>query len=73
MRHNMAATGGKRQFQNHIIIGVREEGPPEEVDFLQMSMAGQKTQKAKGVVNTVARRQILRAGKHLLPFGIKPD
>ena len=41
MRHNMAATGGKRQFQYHVVIRVLQKRPPKEMNFLMSSTTGQ--------------------------------
>jgi hypothetical protein len=35
MDYYMAATGGKGEFQHHVVIGVGKEWPPQEMDFLQ--------------------------------------
>ncbi len=44
MRHNIVAACGKSQFQHHFIVRVGEKWPPEEMDFLQMSLAGKVAQ-----------------------------
>lgn len=73
MRHNMAATSGKSQFQHQVVIGVDEKRAPQEVDFLQMRLAGEITQKAQNTFHRLARGQILRARQNLPLLDIQPS
>ena len=39
---NVAAAGGKRQFENHVVVGVGQERPPQKEDVLEPGLAGEK-------------------------------
>jgi hypothetical protein len=60
VRDNVAAAGGERKFQHHVVIGVGEEWPPQEMDFLKVCLAGEVAQEAQGIVCRLAGRQVLR-------------
>jgi hypothetical protein len=57
------AAGGKRQFQDHVIIRVGEEGPPQEMDFLQVTLAGEVANEPQSIVCVQSRRQIFWTGE----------
>src|SRR5947208_731630 len=71
MRDYMTASCGYGQFQHHVVIGVGQERPPQEMDFLQMGLTGKIADEAQGVLRRAARLQVFRAAQHVLPLRIK--
>src|SRR4051812_23164152 len=69
---NVTAASGQRQFENHVVIGIGQKGPPEEKDVLQQSLSGQKAQKTEHIQRALSGGPMLRTGQHILPFAVKP-
>ena len=65
MGYNIAGTSGKSEFQHHVVVGVCEERPPKEIDFLEMSLAGEIAKKESSIFSSEAGRQVLglRSGR----------
>jgi hypothetical protein len=59
----VAAAGSKCQFQNEVVVGIRQERAPEEVDFLQVGLAGKEAQESARVFRCAAGREVFRAGQ----------
>src|SRR5260370_41983385 len=72
MRYYMTTSGRKCKFQHHVVIGIGQERAPQEMNFLQMGLAGEVTHEAQSILRCLARREILRAHQDLLPLIIKP-
>lgn len=49
MRDNVAAARGKRKLQNHIVVRVGKERPPEKMNLLQMRLTSEVAEKFQGI------------------------
>lgn len=59
MRNNIRAACGKRQFEYHVVVSIGKERPPQEMDLLDLGLAGEITKKPERVVFGRAWRQVL--------------
>jgi hypothetical protein len=71
MSDYILATCSDGQFQHHIVVGIGQERPPQEVDFLQMGLAGKVPQESRRIRWRPTGRQVLSPSQDLLPLGIE--
>ena len=71
MSHDQAAARRQSQFENPIVIRSGEKWSPQEVNVLQVGMAGEIADKSASAFRRLARRQMLSTAEHVLPFGIE--
>src|SRR5712664_3482556 len=71
MAYNIAGTRCKSQFQNEIVVWVRQEWPPKEKYFLQMGLFCHIAEKSKRILWRTIWRQVFGVGEYLLPFEVE--
>lgn len=73
MGDDIAASGCKCQFENHVIIYIGQERPPQEEDVLKMCVRCEEAEEAERACGSLVGRQMFGPGEHILPFRIEAD
>ena len=54
-----------------VVVGIGKKWPPQEMNLLQVRLAGKITKKAEGILLSSVGRQVFNPGKNGLPLEVK--
>lgn len=68
---NVAAIGGKSQFEDHIVLGIGQERSPQKVDGLKMCLACEIAKKTERHFRIRTGRKMFWTSQNILPLSVK--